>query len=323
MICIQAVHDTGDLKRTMDRELVNKLDDFIKVRLNEKRYRHTMGVVETAAKLSERYGADPEKSYIAALFHDACKNLDIDEMNSLVERYGIGDVYIDKPQLAHSKLAAAIIQDRFGVDDQDIINAISYHTTGRAEMSLLEKIIYVSDAVEPNRSYPGVEKRYRLAFEDLDRAGYEIADNAIRLVTEAGMYLDRDSVAARDWFKSILEDDSLENSRKFAVYAANVIDGKRGSDIVVLDIGEQSSFADYLVIASGNSLRQTAALAEYVQERADMHGRFVKTIEGKNGTGWVLMDYGDVIVNIFVPEKRDKYDLEKIWKDCEKVDWEA
>lgn len=307
----------------MDKELVKKLDDFIKVRLNEKRYRHTMGVVETSAKLAERYGADTEKAHIAALFHDACKNLDIDEMNSLVEKYHIGDVYIDKPQLAHSKLAAAIIQDRFGVDDEDIINAISYHTTGRAEMSLLEKIIYISDAVEPNRSYPGVEKRYRLAFEDIDRAGYEITDNAIRLVTEAGMYLDPDSIAARDWFQSILENDSLDNSRKFAVYVANVIDSKRGTDIVVLDISEKSSFADYFVIASGSSYRQTSALAEYVQERADMHGRFVKSIEGRDGSGWVLMDYGDVIVNIFVPEKREKYDLEKIWSDCGTVDWEA
>ena len=307
----------------MDKELVKKLDDYIKIRLNEKRYRHTMGVVETSAKLAERYGADADKAYIAALFHDACKNLDIDEMNSLVEKYGIGEVYIDKPQLAHSKLAAAIIQDQFGVDDDDIINAISYHTTGRAEMSLLEKIIYVSDAIEPNRSYPDVEKRYRLAFEDIDRAGFEITDNAIRLVTEAGMYLDPDSISARDWFQSILENDSLENSRKFAVYAANVIDSKRGTDIVVLDISEKSSFADYFVIASGSSFRQTRALAEYVQERADMHGRFVKSIEGRDGSGWVLMDYGDVIVNIFVPEKRDKYDLEKIWSDCGTVDWEA
>lgn len=307
----------------MDRELIKQLDDFIKVRLNEKRYRHTMGVVETASKLAERYGADTEKAYVAALFHDACKNLDIDEMNSLVEKYHIGEVYIDKPQLAHSKLAAAILKDRFGVDDEDILNAISYHTTGRAEMSLLEKIIYISDAVEPNRSYPKAEKFNRLAFEDLDRAGYEIADNAIRLVTEAGMYLDQDSVAARDWFRSILDNDSLENSRKFAVYTANIIDSKRGSDIVVLDISEKSSFADYFVIASGSSFRQTTALAEYVQERADMHGRFVNNIEGKDGSGWVLMDYGDVIVNIFVPEKREKYDLEKIWSDCGTVDWEA
>lgn len=304
-------------------ELLQKLDDFIKIRLSQHRYLHTQGVVETAMKLAERYGADVEKAHIAALFHDACKNLDIDEMNSLVEKYGIGEVYIDKPQLAHSKLAAEIIQDKFGVDDQDIVNAISYHTTGRAGMSLLEKIIYVSDAVEPNRTYPEAEELNRLAFEDIDRAGYEIADRAIKRVSEAGMYLDSDSKAARDWFDSLLKGDSLQDSRNFAVYAANIIDSKRGEDIIVIDIGEKSSFADYLVIATGSSYRQVSALADEVEERADRQGRFVKSIEGRGRSGWVLMDYGDVVVNVFVPEARGKYNLEKIWSDCERVDWEA
>ena len=111
-----------------------------------KRYRHTEGVIYTAVRLAERYGADPEKAEIAALFHGCLQNLDIEEMNTLVEEYQLGDYYIDKPQLAHSKLAAAILKAKFGVEDEDILNAVSYHTTGRADMSLLEKIIFVSDA---------------------------------------------------------------------------------------------------------------------------------------------------------------------------------
>ena len=99
----------------MDKEFRKKLDDYIRVRLTEKRYRHTEGVIYTAVRLAERYGADPEKAEIAALFHDACKNLDIEEMNTLVEEYQLGDYYIDKPQLAHSKLAAAILKAKFGV----------------------------------------------------------------------------------------------------------------------------------------------------------------------------------------------------------------
>ncbi len=307
----------------MNKELINKLDDFIKVRLNEKRYRHTMGVVETAGALAERYGADPEKTYIAALFHDACKNLDIDEMNSLVEKYEIGYVYFDKPQLAHSKLAAAILEDRFEVKDRVILDAVAYHTTGRENMGLVEKIIFIADAVEPNRSYPEAKMLHRLAFQDLDRAGLEIADRSIQRVTASGMYLDEDTVKARDWFQGLLQQSSLENSKNFAIYAANVIDSKKGEDVVVIDIGEQSSFADYLVIASGGSFRQLNALADYVEDRADRQGRLVNNIEGKNDSGWVLMDYGDVIINLFIPESRGKYSLETIWSDCEEVDWEA
>ena len=307
----------------MDRELRYRLDDFVKVRTTEKRYRHIQGVVETAVALAEKYGVDVESADIAALFHDACKNLDIDEMNMLVEKYGIGDVYIDKPQLAHSKLAAAILKDEFGVEDQDILNAISYHTTGRAGMSLLEKIIYVSDATEPNRTYADAKRLNHLAFWDLDRACLEVAEWSVKIITEEGKYLDQDSVRARDWFADMLKGFSMENSINLAKFAAKVIDEKKGVDVVVIDIKEKSSFADYLVIASGGSERQITALADAVEEKADKEGIYVRSIEGRHGTGWVLMDYGDVIVNVFTQEKRDKYDLEKIWSDCEYIDWEA
>ncbi len=307
----------------MDKELIQKLESYVRVRLTEKRYRHTQGVVETAVKLARRYGADEDKTYIAALFHDACKNLDSDEMNMLVEEYEIGDLYIDKPQLAHSKLAAAILEDKFGVSDREILDAVSYHTTGRAEMSLIEKIVFVADAVEPNRTYPEAEELNRLAFQDIDLTGYKVADSAITRVKKQDMYLDEDTVRARDWFAELLKKNSLEDSRNFAVYAANILDSRKGFDITVLDIGEKSSFADYLVIGSGGSLRQTDALADYVEENSEVQGRFVRKIEGKNGSGWTLMDYGDVIVNIFIPEMRDKYKLETIWSDCESVDWEA
>ena len=307
----------------MDREFRYRLDDFVKERTTEKRYRHIQGVVETAVALAEKYGADVESADIAALFHDACKNLDIDEMNMLVEKYGIGDVYIDKPQLAHSKLAAAILREEFGVQDEDILNAISYHTTGRAGMSLLEKIIYVSDATEPNRTYADAKRLNQLAFWDLDTACYEVADWSVKIITEEGKYLDEDTVRARDWFADMLKGFSMENSINLAKFAAKIIDDKKGFDVVVLDIREKSSFADYLVIASGGSDRQITALADAVEEKADKEGIFVRSIEGRNGTGWVLMDYSDVIVNIFTQDKREKYDLEKIWSDCEYIEWEA
>ena len=115
----------------------------------------------------------------------------------------------------------------------------------------------------------------------------------------------------------------MENSINLAKFAAKVIDDKKGFDVVVLDIREKSSFADYLVIASGGSDRQITALADAVEEKADKEGIFVRSIEGRDGTGWVLMDYSDVIVNIFTQDKREKYDLEKIWSDCEYIEWEA
>lgn len=307
----------------MDKEFRQKLDDYVKVRLTEKRYAHTQGVVETAVGLARQYGIDEDKADMAALFHDACKNLDIEEMNMLVEYYEIGDVYIDKPQLAHSKLAAAILKDKFGVEDEDVLNAVSFHTTGREGMSLLEKIIYVADATEPNRTYKDAKRLNRLAYSDLDMACYEVAKYSLEILDNSGKYIDQDTVRAFKYFEGIVHSQSFENSRTFATYIAKVLEEKKGEDVIVLDISEQSSFADYFVIATGGSLRQLNALADEIDDKASAANRQVRAIEGRNGSGWVLVDFGDVVVNLFTDDKRDKYDLEKIWSDCESVDWEA
>ena len=109
----------------------------------------------------------------------------------------------------------------------------------------------------------------------------------------------------------------------FCCFAAQAIDDKKGFDIVVLDIGGKSMFADYLIIASGGSERQINALASEVEDRSERNGRFVKHIEGKNGSGWILMDYGDVVINLMMESMREKYNLEKIWSDCEQIEWEV
>ncbi|SCJ81927.1 ribosome-associated protein [uncultured Eubacterium sp.] len=112
----------------------------------------------------------------------------------------------------------------------------------------------------------------------------------------------------------------MEN-KSFALLAARLLDNKKATDVVVIDIMEKSSFADYLVIASGNSERQVNTLVDEVEEQFAKEGLLVKSIEGKN-SGWILMDFGDVIVNIFTKEMREKYNIEKVWGDCSFLDVE-
>ena len=113
----------------------------------------------------------------------------------------------------------------------------------------------------------------------------------------------------------------MEN-KSFALLAARLLDNKKATDVVVIDIMEKSSFADYLVIASGNSERQVNKLVDEVEEQFAKEGLLVKSIEGKN-SGWILMDFGDVIVNIFTKEMREKYNIEKVWGDCSFLDVEV
>lgn len=91
---------------------------------------------------------------------------------------------------------------------------------------------------------------------------------------------------------------------------------KKARDVEIIDIKEKSSFADYIVIGTGNSDRQVASLVEDVKDAFWEEDIEVKNIEGKHGTGWILMDYGDIIVNVFTEKMRDKYSLERVWADC-------
>ena len=112
--------------------------------------------------------------------------------------------YMDNPNLAHGKIAAEMIQRDFNITDEDIINAVSYHTTGRPNMSLLEKVIYIAGAVEPNRSYPGVNDLRRVVKEDLDKAILLSLSRTIDYVSSEGNYLDEDTVRAKEYFEEII-----------------------------------------------------------------------------------------------------------------------
>ena len=105
--------------------------------------------------------------------------------------------------------------------------------------------------------------------------------------------------------------------KAMAMVAAKAIDDKKGQDISIIDIGPKAAFADYMIIASGGSERQVKALCDEVEDKLAEQEVFVKHIEGKNNSGWILMDYVDIIVNLLTADLREKYNIEKVWADCE------
>lgn len=106
------------------------------------------------------------------------------------------------------------------------------------------------------------------------------------------------------------------NNRDIALKAAAVLIKKKALDVVIIDISEKSSFADYFVVASGGSERQVGTLADELEDQFAKAGILTRSVEGKKTSGWILMDYGDVIANIFTVEQRDRYSIEKVWSDC-------
>lgn len=106
------------------------------------------------------------------------------------------------------------------------------------------------------------------------------------------------------------------NNKEIALKAASVLLKKKALNVVIIDISEKSSFADYFVIASGGSERQVGTLVDEIEDQFAKEGILTKSVEGKKNSGWILMDFSDVIVNIFTVEQRERYNIEKVWSDC-------
>lgn len=137
--------------------------------LKKNRVAHVLGCAETARKLAQRYGEDATVAYRAGLLHDVTKALDGQDQLRLVEKYDIliRDYERENPKLLHAKTGAAVAKYVFGESDA-VVDAICWHTTGRPDMTSMEKIIYLADYMEPNRNFPGVEELRRTTFENLD-----------------------------------------------------------------------------------------------------------------------------------------------------------
>lgn len=146
------------------------------------RYEHTMGVEYTACCLAMRYGADMKKADMAGLLHDCAKYLTSAQKLDYADRYGISVSEYERmnPELLHAKLGAYIARDRYGVDDPDILSAITWHTTGRPDMTLLDKIIFIADYIEPGRFKAGnLDEIRALAFQDLDLCLLKILSDTV------------------------------------------------------------------------------------------------------------------------------------------------
>jgi predicted HD superfamily hydrolase involved in NAD metabolism len=164
-------------------------DDYleaIKSRMPEKRFIHTIGVMETAIKLAEIYEENVKSAETAAILHDIAKYADEKWMIQTVKEYGLDERLVDwGPELLHGPVGAWIAEHEFEIHDEDILNSIRYHTTGRIGMSKLEKIIFIADMIEPNRRFDGVEKLRNKAEKDLDKAMRSCIRHSIKFLIKS------------------------------------------------------------------------------------------------------------------------------------------
>ena len=175
--------------------------EWLKGKVNSKLYRHSTATQEMMLKLAGMYDVDAQKAALAGLLHDCAKQMSNEELISHAERHHIqlDRIRLAQPGLLHAPVGASLVQIDLGIEDEEILDAIAVHNTGSGGMSRLGKILYLADASEPNRDYPGVEHIREIAMSgDLNSALLATMDMKIRHVLDRGYMLHPMSVEARN-----------------------------------------------------------------------------------------------------------------------------
>ncbi len=171
---------------------------ILKKRLNEKRYYHSLCVADEAKRLAVKYGADPEKAYLAGLLHDITKNAPDEEHLKIFKDFGIilSDVEKNAKKLWHAMSGAAYVEHILGINDSEIIDAIRYHTTAKADMSLLAKILYLADFTSADRDYEDVDVIREYVDISLEKAFIYALQYSIKDLVDLQKAVHTDTVAA-------------------------------------------------------------------------------------------------------------------------------
>lgn len=179
----------------------------LKTKISEKRFEHSLGVEYTAACMAMVHGADVEKARIAGILHDCAKGIPTKEKLEKARNHGIPINRSEKenPDLLHAKLGAYYAKTKYDVRDEEILDAIAYHTTGRPDMSLLDKIIFIADYIEPNRKMiRDMEIIRKEAFCDIDKCLIHILRNTIEYLEDTGVFMDEMTLKTYDYYKDFV-----------------------------------------------------------------------------------------------------------------------
>jgi len=184
----------------------DKMEYKLKKALDAQRFEHTLGVEATARAMARIFGEDEEKAALAGLLHDCAKCLPLSQMVKAAKHEDIDTVMKESKALMHAVAGFCMARDVYGVEDEAVLRAIRWHTTGHADMTGLEKIIYLADMIEPNRKpFPGLELLRDLCMKDLDEAMHVALLMSLEHVKEQGKTLHPDTLAALKYYEPQLE----------------------------------------------------------------------------------------------------------------------
>lgn len=157
------------------------IKEDLKNMLSDYRYEHSIRVADLASKLADIYHVDKDKAYISGLLHDIAKEFSDEENGYIIDKYNLNNRldFINNKKLLHGLVGAYYAKEKYEIDD-DVMNAIMYHTIGNINMNLLDKIVFVADKIEFGKNYDGIEEERELAFVDINKAMILCIENNIK-----------------------------------------------------------------------------------------------------------------------------------------------
>ncbi len=323
--------------------------------LKEERIEHTFRAVKAGIRLAKIYGENVNEVITALILHDIGKYADAETLKKhkiKAERYA--ELLKSAPAVLHAHVSAAIARDYFKCNER-IAGAIEKHTTGAADMSEFDKIVYLADAIEEGREYEGVESLRRVAAKDLNRAMLRSLKATVKTLKQSGKPVCEETIVACKHFAEICREATAakkaapvfaevkkvtvvqkkepENNKKakaeyddlknkggkvLAHFIAEKLSEKKGRDIVIIDVAQKTVLADCFVIAGAGSTTAVKAMADYVDEKLSKEHK-IEPLRRDISPKWAVLDYGDVIVHIQHEEAREFYRLEKLWDNGDNV----
>ena len=306
------------------------IKEYIKEHLSEKRYVHSIGVAQTAEELGEAVGlpeADIARLIRAGLCHDISKELSIEEQFDILKEAGIEPHpdYYTVPVTLHQLSGAVLAKKIFGID-KEVFDMIQYHCTGSPGMSLCDKILFLSDFIEPKREYEACKalraEMYsgQITIERINKIFIDCCGRQLKHIEEKGYPAHSLTRLTYDTeVQKMSEEQKLNlsnaSSKETAEQIKQILDEKLAKHIEIIPVRDKTVVTDYFVIANATSTTHVKALADEVEYKLAEASLTPLHIDGKPGGEWYVLDYGAVIVHIFIGSAREFYKLDRLWQD--------
>ncbi|SHI70139.1 bis(5'-nucleosyl)-tetraphosphatase (symmetrical) YqeK [Lutispora thermophila] len=180
---------------------LNFIDKYLKEHLSKKRYIHSLNVADIAASIAEHYDVDESKARLAGLIHDCSKEESYEDLVNYAQNCGfpVDEESYNIPEILHGPGSVYIARSIFGIDDVEVLSSVRYHVTGKENMTLMEKIVFIADYIEPSRKFDGIDNIRDLVYQDIDKALLFAFDLTIKYIIDRKGLLHHDTVDARNF----------------------------------------------------------------------------------------------------------------------------